>query len=57
MQGLVDAGLCVEREAGIDLCGDLAGDDLEDLLAELDEETVKGGINLGVDVLAGLLGL
>jgi hypothetical protein len=32
VQGLVDTGLGVEREAGIDLGGDLAGDDLEDLL-------------------------
>lgn len=31
---------------GIDLGGDLAGDDLEDLGAELDEQAVEGELNL-----------
>lgn len=57
VQGLVNAGLGVERETGIDLGGDLAGNDLQDLLAELNQETVEGSIDLGVDVLTGLLGL
>ena len=35
--GLRLGGLLVEGQAGIDLSGDTAGDDLEDLLAELDE--------------------
>ena len=52
MEGLVNGGLGVEREAGIDLSGDLAGDDFEDLLAELDKQTVEGGIDLLVDSLA-----
>lgn len=51
-EGLVDGGLGVEGQLGVDLGGDLAGDDLEDLLAELNEETVKGGIDLLVDGLA-----
>lgn len=50
MKGLVDGALGVEGERGIDLSRDLAGDDLENLLAELDEEAVEGGIDLGVDV-------
>lgn len=52
VEGLVNGGLGVEREAGIDLSGDLAGDDLEDLLAELDKQTVEGGIDLLVESLA-----
>jgi hypothetical protein len=58
VQGLVNGGLGVEREAGVDLGGDLAGDDLENLLAELDQEAVDGIVNLHVDALAlaGLLG-
>ena len=35
--GLGLGGLLVEGETGIDLSGDTAGDDLQDLLAELDE--------------------
>lgn len=57
MQGLVDTGLGVKGETGVDLSGDLAGDNLQDLLAELDQETVEGSIDLGVDVLARLLRL
>ena len=70
MKGLVNRGLGVERETSIDLSGDLAGDDIKDLLAELNEETVQGGVDLlvkrdtlllagsdgGVDE-AGVLGL
>lgn len=52
MEGLVDGSLGVEREASINLSGDLSGDDLEDLLAELNQETVKGGVDLLVDVAA-----
>ena len=57
MKGLVDGGLGVEGEAGVDLSGDLAGDDGENLLAELDEETVEGVVDLGVDVAALGLGV
>lgn len=57
MQGLVDTGLGVERETGVDLSRDLAGNNLQDLLAELDQQTVEGSIDLRVDILAGLLGL
>ena len=70
MKSLVNRGLGVERETSIDLSGDLAGDDIKDLLAELNEETVQGGVDLlvksdtlllagsdgGVDE-AGVLGL
>jgi hypothetical protein len=55
-EGLLDGGLGVEREAGIDLGGNLAGDDLEDLLAEQDEETVKGLVDLVVDRATLFLG-
>lgn len=40
MQSLVDRLLGVERETGIDLGGDFAGNDLENLLAEFDQEAV-----------------
>lgn len=52
MKGLVDGGLGIEREASVNLSGDLAGDDLEDLLAELNKETVQSGVNLLIDGLA-----
>lgn len=52
-KSLVDGSLGIEREAGINLGGDLSGDDLEDLLAELDEKGVKGAVNLVVDGSAG----
>jgi hypothetical protein len=54
-QGLVNGGLCVEREAGVDFSGDLARDNVQDLLAELDKEVVKCGIDLVVDVVGMLL--
>jgi hypothetical protein len=49
LKGLVDGGLGVKGQPGVDFSGDLAGNDLENLLAELDEETVEGGLNLNVD--------
>jgi hypothetical protein len=59
VQGLVDGGLGVERESGVDFGGDLAGNDLEDLLTELDEQTVKSIVDLLIDALAAavLLGV
>jgi hypothetical protein len=46
--GLLDGAFDVEREAGVNLCRDAAGDDREDFSAEGDEEVVddlavKGG--------------
>lgn len=55
MEGLINRTLLVKGEAGIDLSGDLSWDDLENLASELDEETVKGSIDLGVDIAAMLL--
>lgn len=49
VQSLVNRGLLVERETGVDLGRDLAGDDFENLLAELDEEAVEGGVNFLVE--------
>ena len=37
VQGLVDAGLGIEGDAGVDLSRNPAGDDLKDLTAELNE--------------------
>jgi hypothetical protein len=49
VEGLVDGALGVEGQLGVDLGRDLAGDDLQDLLAELDQEAVQGGLDLIVD--------
>jgi hypothetical protein len=51
-EGLLDTGLSVEGESGVNLGGDLAGNDLEDLLAELDKESIENSIDLVVNVLA-----
>lgn len=55
MQSLVHGGLGVEGEPSVNLGGNLAWDDVEDLLAELDEQVVEGGIDLLVEVLAVVL--
>lgn len=55
LEGLVDGTLGVEGQLGVDLSGDLAGDDLKDLLAELNQQAVQGGLDLLVDGLAVLL--
>lgn len=52
MKSLVDRLFCAEGETRINFGGDLAGDDLEDLLAELHEEVVEAGIDLLVQVFA-----
>lgn len=54
-EGLLDGDLLVEGEAGVDLSGDLAGDDLQDLSTELDKQVVEGDVDLLSDVLAVLL--
>jgi hypothetical protein len=51
-ESLLDGDVLVEGEASVDLSGDLAGDDLQDLATELDEEVVEGDVDLGGDVLA-----
>ena len=57
VESLVDRGLGVERESSIDLGGDLAGDDLQDLGAELNEEVVESRFDLGIEVTTLRLGL
>ena len=54
-ESLLDGDVLVEGEAGVDLSGDLAGDDLQDLGTELDEQVVEGDVDLLSDVLAVLL--
>lgn len=54
-EGLLDGDVLVEGETGVNLSGDLAGDDLQDLATELDEQVVEGDVDLLVDVLAVLL--
>lgn len=46
MKSLVNGGLGIEGESSVDLGGDLARDDLEDLLAELHKEIVEGSVDL-----------
>lgn len=57
MESLFDRGLGVEGESSIDLGGDLAGDDLEDLGAELNKEVVEGRFDLGSEITTFRLGL
>lgn len=57
MQGLVHTLLSAEGESSIDFCRDLAGNDLEDLGAELHKEVIKGGVDLLVNVLAMVLAI
>lgn len=47
--GLVDSGLGVERELGVNLGRDSTGDDLQDLSTELDEESVHGVLGLDIN--------
>jgi hypothetical protein len=54
-EGLLNGDLLVEGEAGVDLSGDLAGDNLQDLGTETDEQVVKGHVDLLGDILAVLL--
>lgn len=56
LQGLGDRGLDVERQAGIDLGRDLAGDNLQDLGAELNQQVVDGSLDLGLLVTTLSLG-
>lgn len=49
MQGLVNRGLGVKGEASVDFSGNLAGNDVEDLPTEFNEQTVEGRVNLVVD--------
>lgn len=55
VQGLVDGGLGVKGQAGVNLGGDTAGNNLQDLAAELDQDGVEGGIDLLVEGALGLL--
>lgn len=55
VQCLLNGLLCVEGESGVDLGGDLARNDLQDLCTELNQEVVEGSVNLLVDVLAVVL--
>ena len=57
MESLVNRGLGVEGESSIDLGGDLAGDDLQDLGAELNKEVVEGRFDLGSEITTFRLGL
>jgi hypothetical protein len=52
LEGLLDGALGVEGQPSVDLSRDLAGNDLQDLGTELNQETVQGGVNLLVDGLA-----
>lgn len=47
--GLGDGGLLIEGETGIDLGGDTARDDLEDLNTKVDQQLVQSVLGLGLD--------
>ena len=55
VQGLLNASLLVKREHSVDLCRHTAGNNLENLAAELHEQVVKSRVDLLIDVLAVLL--
>ena len=50
MAGFVDGSFRVERKASINFGGDFAGNDIEDFPAELYQKSVKGCVNLLVDI-------
>lgn len=52
MKSFLDRSLLVEGESGINLCRDLSWNDLEDFRTELDQQTVKGSIDLLVNVVS-----
>lgn len=55
VQGLVDGGLGVEGQLGVNLGGDTAGNNVQDLAAELNQQVVEGDLDLLVDGAGGLL--
>lgn len=57
VQRLVDAALLIEAESRVDFGRYTAGDDLEDLAAELNQQVVEGGVDLVVYVFAMLLAI
>lgn len=57
MESLVDGALGVERQLGVNLGRDAPGNDVENLLAKLDQETVKSEVDLGVGIATLLLGV
>lgn len=50
MHSLLNGSLDIERESGVNFSGNLSWDNLQDLLSELNQETIKCGINLLVNV-------
>ena len=52
MKSFLNRGFRVEGEASVDFCGDLSGDDFQNLLSKFDEQAVEGGIHLLVNVFA-----
>lgn len=52
MASLVNRGLGVEGESSIDFSGHFARNDLQDLTAKFDQESVEGGIDLLIDGFA-----
>lgn len=52
MAGLLERSVLVKGKSSINLSGYFAGYDLENLLAELDQQSVEGGVNLLVDAAA-----
>jgi hypothetical protein len=52
MARLLDGSLLVERQRSIDLGGHLARHNLENLVPELDQQSVEGGVDLLVNTAA-----
>lgn len=57
MESLVDRALGVKRQLRVNLGRDAAGNDVKNLLAKFDQETVKSEVDLGVGIATLLLGV
>ncbi len=57
MQSLVNGSLGIEGKSSIDFGGNLSRDNSQNLLSELDQETVKGRVDLLIDGRAVLLAI
>ena len=57
MQSLLNGSLCIERVSGINLSRNLSWDNLQDFLSEFNQETIKGGFDLLVNVSALILSI
>ena len=46
VESFLDGAFCIEAQTGIDLCRNLAWDDLENFLAKLNQQPIESSVNL-----------